>query len=808
MTSLRDLRPTTMWPSLLAALTTWVTLFAWMPFAEFPAGFMSPLLLAVLLVAVSGMLLRAVRIAAPLVALAQIVLLAAWMHHRLAAPEALGGFLPTPDSVRAMAHAIERSYVAAQTFSAPVPASVPEFYPLMILMGAATAVMVDFLAIGLRRAPLAGLPLLAVYTAPLSILAGGVSWPKFAAAALCFLFLVTAEEDLRLSRWGQRLTPRASLFDNERAVVGGPAVWSAARRIGLVTTGLAVVAPLLVPSISASWFDGGNGPGTGRGNGVDVTNPIVDLKRDLVRGADIDLLTIKTTDPDPSYLRVSVLNSFDGQTWRPSGRQIPIKQRADGVVANPPGLDQAVPRKEDEATVDVNKAFSSRWLPTPYPVVSVDAPGDWRYDRNTMDFISAADDQTTAGLSYRLKSLRLSPTARELGAAPPAPLSVSQPNTVLPRSFPGYVRALAESVTRGQSTKFEQAVALQKWFREDGGFRYSLRRASGNSAGDLVKFLSTGPDGRIGYCEQFAAAMALMGRSLGIPSRVAVGFLRPEQTAKDTWVYSSHDMHAWPEMYFGGVGWVRFEPTPSSRTGAVPSYTTQQVAQPGSPAGGSSPSAAASNGRQVKTQDGAPAVSDKSSGSSGGGGSTVGWALLLVVVLAALLVAPRAARTAVRRRRWAGAHDARRAVEAGWRELRDSALDLRIAWDDRVTLRNAEAALTVSFTCPPDPDDPAVRLPRRGAGAVPEAEEALHRMVGLLERGRYSRGLPEDATTAQEVAVDVDTCVAALRAGVDRRHLLLARWLPASLLYVMRTRTRERTTRARLVTEPGVDRAV
>jgi hypothetical protein len=81
-------------------------------------------------------------------------------------------------------------------------------------------------------------------------------------------------------------------------------------------------------------------------------------------------------------------------------------------------------------------------------------------------------------------------------------------------------------------------------------------------------------------------------------------------------------------------------------------------------------------------------------------------------------------------------------------------------------------------------------------------------MVGLLERGRYSRGLPDDATTAQQVAVDVDTCVAALRAGVDRRHLVLARWLPASLLYALRTRTHDRSTRGRLMTEAGVDRAV
>ena len=807
MTSLRDLRPTTTTLSLLAALTTWVTLFAWMPFAEVPSGFMGPLLFACLLVAVSGMLLRAVRVAAPLVALIQVALLAFWMHHRLAGAEALGGFLPTPDSVRAMADAVDRSFVAAQTFSAPVPASVPEFYPLMIIMGAATAVMVDFLAVGLRRAPLAGLPLLAVYTAPVSILAGGVSWPKFTAAALCFLFLITAGEDLRLSRWGQRLTPRAGIFDNERAVVGGPAVWSASRRIGLVSTGLAVVAPFLIPTITASWFDGGNGAGTGTGTGVNVTNPIVDLKRDLARGADVDLLTIKTSDPDPSYLRLSVLNSFDGQTWRPSGRQIPIKQRAAGTVPTAPGLDSEIPRKEDDATIEIGDGFSSRWLPTPYPVVSVTAPGDWRYDRTTMDFISAADNQTTAGLTYRLKSLRLSPTARELAAALPAPLSISQPGTALPRGFPNYVSRLADNVTRDQNSRFEKAVALQQWFRENGGFRYSLRRAQGNGADELVKFLSTGPDGRVGYCEQFAAAMALMGRSLGIPSRVAVGFLHPEPGLPQ---HLGLQLPRPPRLAGDvlrrcGLGALRADAVVEDGRRAVVHV------------------AAGAAGIGIRRHRAVRSALEHSAGQDPGRRDRRDRQHLQL-----LRWWHRSARLAAgpdRSRRAAagascdshpgaapslGRRPGRARVDRGGlaRAARQRARPRHRMGRPASPLRTTTAALTRSFTCPPDPQDPAVRLPRRGPGAVPEAEEALHRMVGLLERARYSRSMPADATSAQAVAVDVDTCVAALRAGVERHRLVLARWLPASLGHAARARRATRTHRGRLISEPGVDRAV
>ena len=118
------------------------------------------------------------------------------------------------------------------------------------------------------------------------------------------------------------------------------------------------------------------------------------------------------------------------------------------------------------STIDVSEFFTSRWLPTPYPVSAVDAPGDWRYDRSTMDFISAAANQTTAGLTYTVDALQLSPTASQLADAVPAPLSVFTPNTALPRSLPRSVSTLAQQVTQGRTTKFEQAVALQQWFRE------------------------------------------------------------------------------------------------------------------------------------------------------------------------------------------------------------------------------------------------------------------------------------------------------------------------------------------------------
>jgi transglutaminase-like putative cysteine protease len=808
MKPLREYYPETMVVSLLAGLTTWVTLLAWTSFAERPAGYMVPLFGGCLTIAVVGMLLRTARLPALLVALAQVLVVLLWLHHRLAGDLAVAGWIPDPASVRATVLAINDSGLAAQSYAAPVPQSVPEFYPLMILAGSMTAVLVDFLAAGLRRAPLAGLPLLAAYTAPVSVLDGGVSWVKFAAAALCFLFLIAAQEADRLARWGHQLSGDLGVFDTQTTQVSGQAIWSSARKIGVTATGLAVIVPLFVPTFTANLFNGGNGNGDGDGDAVSISNPMVDLKRDLVQGADIELVRVTTSDPDPAYLRLTVLDNYDGNAWRPSTRDIPVKQRADGAISRPPGLDATIASRQVRSTIQASDFFKSRWLPTPYPVTTVDAPGDWRYDRSTLDFISAADDQTTSGLTYRLQALDLAPTATDLSQATAAPASVFTPNTALPRDVPGSVRQLAQTVTQGRLTKFEQAVALQNWFRQDGGFRYSLRRSAGNGTDDLVRFLGTGRDSRVGYCEQFAAAMALMGRALAIPSRVAVGFLRPDRVDRRTYVYSSHDLHAWPEMYFGGVGWVRFEPTPQTRADAVPPYTTQQVPRANPTASTSARAPAPSLNRIDRSTGPAAGTKSNDGGSTFASPAVVGAAVsLLVLVLLALL--PRLARTLVRRRRWSAATSPPAVVEAGWSEVRDTALDLGIAWDDRVSVRTTAGELVRSFGRLDAKDDALTRGSHRGEQANPEAASALQRLVRLVERARYARYPADGSGIDDEVHADVDACVAAMRAGAGRRRRSRATWLPASLVTSLRGAWRAPgRTPGGLLTDPGVDRAI
>lgn len=792
------------WLALAAALATWLTLLSWTPFHEKPGTYVVPLLGITLAVAATGLLLRGLRLPVVLVPLLQLILLGLWFNHAWAAGTSWRGWLPTRASLEEVGLVLAAAVDTAQTYVAPIEAEVTTFAPLMLVSGAVVAVLVDLLAVGLRRAPVAGLPLLAVYTAPVSILLTGVPWWTFVLAAAGFLLMVAAQEETRLSRWGRNVSGTGRLEDSQSTRVSPQAVWGSARRIGLTATGIAVLVPLAVPTVSLSLLDGPGRGGGGGGNPVTVDNPMVNMRRDLTRGTDVDMVRVRTDDPDVSYLRIAVLDSYSGEAWRPGKRESPPDQRADGPISPPPGLEPVGDEPTYPWDVEVLGEFDPDWLPAPYPTTSIVAAGDWRYDQDTLDFASF-DDQDARAMTYSLERLTVEPDVEKMAFAPATPATVFAPNTELPEDLPGIVRQLAAEVTEGARTKYEKAVALQQWFRVDGGFEYSLRPSPGTGVNDLERFLRDEGDGRVGYCEQFAAAMALMGRTVGIPSRVVVGFLRPEREPGGAWVYSAHDMHAWPEMYFHDTGWVRFEPTPATQTGAVPAYTQQPIDRPDD-----DPSATASgSATAAPDRAGGPNLPEGGAGTTGTGPtSSPGLMAGLVgaVVGFVAILGPRTLRELRRRRRWDAADDAPGLAESAWSELRDVVLDLRLHWDDGETLRTRSRALVDVFGRPGSEEDSLGRASHRGPGSDPEAESALDRLVSLLEQARYSRSMPVGAAAVADVRADVDRVAEALSRGAGRRRTRRATWLPASL---WRGRTSDRL-RARTFAfgDAGVDRAV
>ena len=758
--------------ALVAAGTTWLATSAWRGFSEDPGSYQDPLLLLAVVVAGVGIALHWMRLPDPFVVVVQVLLTGVFAGSLVA-----GQAVFTAEGWSALGARLTAAVDASQQYAAPVPADAPPVAPLLILGGWLCLVLVDVCVGSMRRVPLAGLPLLTIYCIPVSMLEDGVPWWSFALAALGFLLLLFLQQRELTTRWGRGLGTSGG-----RDVTGNSsAVRASAGSLGAAALVLAVLVPQFVPTLSLSVF--GFGPGDGTGGDITVENPMIDLRRDLLRGDDDPLIRFTTDDPDPDYLRIAALNNFTENEWSTGDRDIPADQQASGELPLT-DVDPQVPRERYEYAMSVLPEFESSWLPTAFPIDRINAAGDWRYDVETYDFLAADDDLDTGGLDYRMVAVDLELDGRELAESVSWSGKVSRDFIDLPDEFPDFVRTLAQEVTRDYPTRYQKAVALQDWFREDGGFTYSLENVPpGNGTDELVAFLTEGT-GRVGYCEQFAAAMAAMARSLGIPARVAVGFLAPEPVGPQTWEYSAYDMHAWPELYFAGAGWVRFEPTPSTRVPGVPSYTQDRIPQ-GPDAGEQQPSDAGNPSQNAGPQPRLPegeavaedALGQQDQGVPVGRVLAIGGGVLLVLLLVLL---PRLVRRNRQRSRLRGG------VEPVWAELRATAIDLGVAWPEHRSPRETRDQL-VPFLGDPEADEDDYTRPRRGEDVAAEAVTALDRLVGRLERLRYARPQRTGRDVDPDLVAEAESVLASLRAGATRAARRRADWLPSSVLPWRRT---------------------
>jgi transglutaminase-like putative cysteine protease len=780
--------------AVVSALTTWLTLFAWGGFVASPGSYLNPLVGALALVVAVGVLSRWARLTPLLVLGTQLLMVLFYANVAWGS-----SLLPTLDSLRAMWATLESAITAAREYAAPVPDNAPSVAPLLISGGMLCGLLVDFFAVTLRRVPVAGLPLLMIYSLPVSALDRSVNWLVFCLSALGFLAMLSLQERDRIGRWGRTL----SVDESDALGFGSGTNNRHTLAIGASATALAVFLPVLIPTLDLHVLGGGAG-GLGGGNDRDVriTNPMTDLRRDLVLGEDRPLMRVRTTQPNPEYLHISLLTVFTGLAWTPGGRDLPARQAADGAFPEPNGMDDTVPRTTVDWDVEIMGNFRSLWLPTPEYVDSMDAGEDWRYDGETLDVSAARRGIDSAGKTYSASSLVPQFSAQAMADAGAPPVDIAAPYTELPDEFPQSVRDLATQVTAGQPTDYQKAVALQQFFRRDGKFRYTTEPPPGNGVQDLVSFLDKDA-GREGYCEQFATAMAAMARSLDIPARVVVGFLSGEQVTPDVWEYSTRDLHAWPELYFEGSGWVKFEPTPSGRAPAVPSYTTDRLTQESNdalPSTNSSVTNRASNAPKPTESADASAAANGNDGRGGGVPWTpVLWTLGVLVLLVALLLAPRFLRQAATTRRWRTDGDP---AEAAWAELRATATDLGVAWPAGRSPRAAASLLQRSFGAPLGPDTPA--RPGTGARTNPEAVAALGQIVRAVEESRYSPA-PSYTPGIEELRSLVSTCISALEGGATSQARLRATWLPASVLTLRRGSTQRPTVTRVRSTQDVVD---
>ncbi|MFL6011288.1 MAG: transglutaminaseTgpA domain-containing protein [Gaiellaceae bacterium] len=276
------------------------------------------------------------------------------------------------------------------------------------------------------------------------------------------------------------------------------------------------------------------------------------------------------------YWRATVLDWFDGTRWR---ENVWHESPSESHELTPP--DAANPANWVKQEVTVRALADDHLVGASVPVahnVSEPVVDDGQGVAHVLDGLRR--DQRYIVWSYSPR-----PTPEELVRARAAyPIALTRPRRELDVArrvtapafdapnrerqmfalLTGRLQPYAELYERaravaGQTTSpYAAAVALERWFRVTGGFTYSEHPGATPGLPPLVGFVV---DTRTGYCQHFAGAMALMLRLLGIPARVAAGFV-PGHFHDGTWTVSDHDAHAWVEVWFRDYGWLAFDPTP------------------------------------------------------------------------------------------------------------------------------------------------------------------------------------------------------------------------------------------------------
>ena len=600
-------------------------------------------------------------------------------------------------------------------------------------------IVTDLLASGLARPAWALAPTATLFLVPalsLGIEGGPV---RFLLVALGYLGILVADGLNGSARWTRGLSR-----DSAESVGASPVVWRAAALIGVPALVGTLVLGAFTPTLTLPGFGFGSGPGGG--GPLQLTDPSLDLRRNLNQPRDQEVITYSSDAPGGVYLRLASLPQFDAEGWS----NVQIRLNSGAQLPSVPGLTD-VPDKERTTRITVRN-FRSQYLPLPYAPRSFEAEGDWRYDANSLTVVNGENQaRALSNLTYTVRSVDLAPDSRTLDdAVAGTPLDASI-TAVIPKDLPDDLVRLSERVTEDAATPADKASAIQTYLRSS-RFQYSTEPLPGSGYRALQNFLL---EDRQGYCEQFATAMAMMARVVGIPSRVSVGFL-PGERDGNVWRVSIRDMHSWPELYFSNYGWVRFEPTPASVTGSAPPWTLQGSDDPAdSPS--EAPTAAPSESAPAVTA--APEDVPVDDLTSGEAGSTFPWARTLLGSGLTVLVLAAPATIRVRRRTARLSTDQLddEQVEAAWAEIRDTVLDHGGTW----------------------PRGSPHMIGSQIADRLDEQESAaMGQVATLVERSRYARSLGADTDALPALTRDIRR---GLVARLTRRQRLLGAALPRSL---------------------------
>ncbi|WP_146188059.1 transglutaminaseTgpA domain-containing protein [Mycetocola zhujimingii] len=645
---------------------------------------------------------------------------------------ALALVVPTWDTVETFRELTSDGFRSISRQGTPANADVGILFVLAVGAGA-FALLSDLLAIVSRMPALVGIPVVAIALVP-GFVIGEVNLVALALCAAAYLVLLAADTRVRQSAARH---PKGMLGIGAFAVIG------------------ALLAAAVAPGYNGeSLFQATGGSTFGRG-----VSPLVDLGKDLRRPGGARQFTYTTTTDESLYFRLLTLDQFDGTTWSSSRSSERVVNEPD-LMVEVPGLSSDVATEPTTTTVDV-AAMVAPWVPVPFPSVRVAGlSGRWSWDVDGLTLSSRLS--SASGQTYIAESVLIKPTREQLIAAPgDYPDNVSR-FLELPDDIPPIITDTAAQIA-GQSTNgFDRAFALQQYLRST-DFTYSIEAPvddgyDGDGFDVIARFLEK----KSGYCVHYASAMAIMARVLGIPARVSLGYLPGDRVGsvgeRRNYAVATDDLHSWPELYFTGIGWVPFEPTPGR--GFVPDYAAS--VSTGSPT--ANPNDLDSGNRNA--QERAPveqAPTTPAGSAQADSAPPVGMIAALGTVILAIVGFPSAARGLRRRRRFRALRAGRAGPIDAWQEVSETALDFGIGANVTETPRGFAAQLT------------------RSVALTGSDAEALDRLLGSVERLRFSASA--DPSSGEALAADVERITRAMATASTLPVRLRATLAPASVLH-------------------------
>ncbi|OUP06640.1 hypothetical protein B5F33_09925 [Collinsella sp. An2] len=356
-----------------------------------------------------------------------------------------------------------------------------------------------------------------------------------------------------------------------------------------------------------------------------AVSPVVDLRRELIRGEETQALSYTTDAGHPLYLRLSTLDDFNGDTWLLDS-SLPGQNRTgiplldsilyadaagSGGSALPGSFNDGSPllnaivatgtnagpveAVETQVTID---ALATRFAPLPpgaYQTATEagGSQGDWAWSGDGT--VYGTNSSTHTGQSYRVESAYLAPvtTSDDLAALERLPQQLAEAavsagagtamatsdgaNSINARylNVPGELpqamtdvlsNAAAQGVPSSPTTAAQELEIMEYLvdFFTQGGFTYSTDAPDGDGH-DTLSVMGDFLERREGYCIHYASTLALLARAMGVPSRLAVGYApNASRDGNGAYIATNHDLHAWTEVYLYGAGWIPIDVTPAA----------------------------------------------------------------------------------------------------------------------------------------------------------------------------------------------------------------------------------------------------